>query len=102
MFRGTTPTLIFAMPMDMANVSELCLAFSQNGRVIFEKRLKDFTISGNRLKLKLSEMDTLRLDSAKTWVEMQFRLKIEEDILASNIMRVEVKRILCDEVFNDF
>lgn len=101
MYRGTTPKLMFQFPFETASVRKLTLAFSQGGEVILLKQLEDFVLDGNNLSLKLSEEDTLKFDSSKTWVELQFRLAIENEVLASKIMKVEVKRILYDEVLLD-
>lgn len=102
MFRGTTPTLKFTLPFDCSIITLLSIAFSQGNKVVLEKTLADCEVNGNRLILKLTEYDTLLLDSSKTWVEIQLRVGVGNDRLASKIMKVEVQRILKDGVLDGF
>ena len=41
MYRGTTPTLTFTLPIDTGSITVLSVAVAQAGQVIIEKALSD-------------------------------------------------------------
>lgn len=45
MYRGTTPTLTFHLPMETAALASAYITFSQSGEVKLEKQLSDCTRS---------------------------------------------------------
>lgn len=61
-----------------------------------EKRLSDCVVSGNVLKVALSEAETLLFEAEKGMVEVQLRVGCGTSRLASNILRICVGRILKD------
>ena len=95
MYRGTTPTLIFALPFNAENISTLNIAFAQNRKVVLEKTLRDCQTSEKQITLKLTEQETLRF-SAEALLEIQLRCVYEGNHLASNIICTDVNRILKD------
>lgn len=101
MFRGTTPTLNFTLPFETDTISKLCLAFAQNGKVVFEKSKEDFTLDGKNLTVKLTERETLQFDAKEPWVEMQFKFVVGEDVLASKIYKLELWRVLSEGILSD-
>ena len=101
MYRGTTPTLTFTLPFEVEQISKISLVFFQSHKLVFEKTKEDFTFEGNNLILKLTEKETLQFNASSNPVEMQFRVLVNGDVIASKIMKVEVKRILCEEVLSD-
>lgn len=48
MYRGTTPTLTFRLPIDTGSITALSLAVAQGGVVRIEKSLADMTLEGTR------------------------------------------------------
>lgn len=96
MTRGTTPTFIFTLPFDGGSITALNICFVQQGEVILEKQLADCVVSGNVLKVALSEAETLLFETEKGMVEVQLRVGCGTSRLASNILRVCVGRILKD------
>lgn len=104
MYRGTTPTLEFVLPIECAKIDYVSIAFAQEqGRysresaLVLEKTLADCTANGNTLSLPLSELDTLRLDASRP-VEIQLRIKCAGKSMASDIITESVGRILRDGV----
>ena len=96
MYRGTTPTIIFSLPIDMSPITALNLAFAQKGEVLLEKGLKDCIVEENTLRVSLTEEETLLFDGEGPMVEMQLRVGCGDARLASNIMRLSVEKILKD------
>lgn len=98
MRRGTTPTLTFDLPFDGSNISKCSIAFEQNRTIVLEKKLADIIIEGNRIKCPLSEEDTLSFCSSIREVEVQIRLAMNGQVLASNPIHFKVERIIKDGV----
>ena len=96
MYRGTTPTLLFTLPMDSSRISALHLSFAQKGELVLEKTLEDCLLQGNTLQVTLTEQETLLFDEKRGLVELQLRVGCGETKMASNIMQVSVGRILKD------
>ena len=98
MIRGTTPTLIFTLPLDTNLIEEAYITIAQNGEVVIDKNYTDCAIGERSLTLKLSQEETLLLD-ARERAEIQIRVRTTTgDALASNIIKVSTGRILKDGV----
>lgn len=61
MYRGTTPTLTFRLPIDTGSITVLSLAVAQAGQVKIEKALSDVQMDGNVVSCTLTEAETCRL-----------------------------------------
>ena len=103
--RGTTPTITFTVPFDAADITQLNICFQQRGRMnyqgennVLEKTLSDCTIEGDKIKVELSELDTLQFDQNVREVCIQLRVGIGEKRLASQIIQTTVGEILKDGV----
>ena len=96
MIRGTTPTLTFELPFDCKDIDILNISFAQHYNVVLEKDLYDCNIEGNAINVTLTEDDTLKFDPAESYAEVQIRVGIGEQRLASQIMKLSVDRILKD------
>lgn len=98
MFRGTTPTVVFRLPVDTAMLAEAWVTFSQNEVTVIDKELKDLVLAGNALIVKLTQEETLMLDH-EAIVEMQVRVRsVDGEAVTSDIMRDTVERILKEGV----
>lgn len=98
MIRGTTPTLEFVIPFDTGQIAEAFVTLSQNGKVLVDKPLSDCACNENKLTVKLTQEETLKLQ-CDCITEIQIRARtISGDAVASNIMRVTAGRILKDGV----
>ena len=89
MIRGTTPTLFFYnFPFELSGIKQLNIIFAQR------------QTRGRRLRLKLKEKETLKLRDNKlsnAIVQIQIKIEFETgDIVASNVIKTKVDRILQD------
>lgn len=91
--RGTTPTLNFTMPVAAETLAVAYITFSQQDEVVFEKTLADCKLEENRLSVRLSQEDTLKLDDEYK-VTIQIRMKDHSgNAPASKIFEVETGKI---------
>lgn len=97
MFRGTTPTFNFTLPIQAETVTEAAVSFCQSTGLSIDKTLADCTLSGNTLSVSLTEAETLSLTSGKMYpLLIQLRLGVGEARMASQVFTVPVERILKD------
>lgn len=97
MFRGTTPTFTFNLPIDANTITAASVMFRQAGSVNIEKTLADCTVDGKTLTVSLTEEETLTLRaSTPNALEIQLRVGVGEARMASQIFTVPVERILKD------
>lgn len=98
MIRGTTPKLEFTLPFDTSALAEAFVTLAQNGAVVIDKPLQDCECEGTVLRVRLTQEETLKLDSAyHTQIQIRARTVMGE-ALASNIHQVSTHRILKDGV----
>ena len=97
MYRGTTPTLTFQLPIDTGSITALSVAVAQAGQVKIEKTLPDVLLDGNVVSCTLTEAETLSL-TAGTGIDakIQLRVGVGEQRMASQVFVVPVERILRD------
>lgn len=98
MIRGTTPTLEFTIPFDTNQLAEAWITFSQLDVVVLNKTLTECQCDGNKISIKLTQEDTLQLNSDSI-TNIQIRARtIAGDAFASNIINRSIGRILKDGV----
>lgn len=98
MFKGTTPTHIFEIPMDTSLIKEVKITYSQNDEEILVKRTDDCAIEDGIISTRLSQEDTF-LFAGNTFVTIQIRiLTTGNDALACEPLMVSVGKCLDDEV----
>lgn len=98
MIRGTTPTLEFIIPFDTGQLSEAFVTLSQNETIIIDKALTDCQCNENKLSVRLTQEETLKLQ-CDCMTEIQIRAKtLEGEAIASQIIKVNTERILKDGV----
>lgn len=99
MRRATTPTHTFTFPqgIKVGSVTEALVTYSQCGRIVLEKTLSDAEIDSenNRIAIKLSEEETNLFAPGKALV--QVRAKVNEAMLASQLLWFPVKPVLNSE-----
>lgn len=97
MYRGTTPTLTFRLPIDTGSITVLSIAVAQGRQVKIEKTLSDVHLDGNVIYCTLTEAETLSLTAgASIEAKIQLRVGVGEQRMASQIFTVPVERILRD------
>ena len=97
MYRGTTPTLTFQLPIDTGSITVLSIAVAQGGVVRIEKSLADMTLEGKTVSCTLTEEETLSLSAgAGREAQVQLRVGVGGQRMASQVFEVPVERILRD------
>lgn len=101
MIRGTTPRHIFTLPDTMADVefAALYVTYMQRHNIVLEKTLADVQRDGVTLTVHLTQAETLAFERGNTVepVYIQIRAKtIDDDALASEIIKIPVEQILRD------
>lgn len=98
MKRGTTPEHIFTIPIDAESVKVVKVTYAQGGVPIITKRTEDVTLEENQVKVKLTQEDTMALDS-KMHCDIQVRIVTNEgEAMASTPIKRSVGVLLDDEV----
>lgn len=98
LIRGTTPTLEFALPFQTNQLAEAFVTISQRGAVVIDKPLTECECDAKMLTVRLTQAETLRLQSSCI-CEIQIRARtLDGEAVASNIMSVQTERILKDGV----
>lgn len=92
-FRGTTPTFSFKLPIEAATITKLAVTFKQPGGVTVEKTLDDVTLDGQTVTATLTEEETLSFRAAGT-MEIQLRVGVGAARMASQVWTVPVERVL--------
>lgn len=97
MYRGTTPTLTFRLPIDTGSITVLSVAVAQAGQVKIEKALSDVHLDGNVVSCTLTEAETLSLTAGRGIdAKIQLRVGVGAQRMASQVFTVPVDRILRD------
>lgn len=93
MKRGTTPTNIFNVNVDLTGAEVIYVTYKQSDSVVVEKEKGDCTVTSESISVMLTQEDTLKFNTGP--VEIQIRARFpNESAIASNIMKTTVTRIL--------
>ncbi len=97
MKRGTTPTIVVTVTgCDLGMFEKVYFTFLQNGNSII-KKTEDLVIEGNSVTIKLTQEETLSLQTGD--VQLQMRAATAEGTaVASGIQSIPVERILQEGV----
>lgn len=124
--RGTTPYHSFILPIESSKIADLSIAYMQNEELLFEKTLRDVTISGVntstengsvepiseetevycQIDVHLTQEDTLKLKfyptAIKNMLLIQIRLlTIDGEAYASEPMKERIYGVLRDGVLGE-
>lgn len=95
---GGTPTHKFVLPFSVAEIDEVEITYQQNEEVILQKYKNDCELDGKTISVTLTQDETFKF-SHEEHADIQMRVLTKgEDVLVSNIIRVDCKRCLSDEV----
>lgn len=98
MFRGSTPTHVFNLPMPADDIKALRLTYVQGGKTILDKSETDVKMDGSTITLRLTQEETLAF-GATAPVNIQLKVLLHSGaVLPSQIFRVHVAEILNEEV----
>ena len=68
MRRGTTPEHTFTLPFTVPEGSTIRIVYAQNEQVILEKTTEACSVTGDKIKVRLSDDETLRFDCSLHYV----------------------------------
>lgn len=95
---GSTPRHEFIVPFHHSLMKDFKATYSQGGRIVLEKHLKDFDIDGDTLSVKLTQEETFRFAQGID-VEIQGRvLTMGGDAIPSDIEIISAEKCLDREV----
>lgn len=98
MIINTTPTHIFRLPFDAALVASARVVYKQGPKEVLRKETGDFTKDGNRVKVTLTQEETLRFDCHLS-AKVQLRVKTTTGaVLAMKPRLISVEECLDKEV----
>lgn len=103
MYRATTPTHTFTLPIQTSTCNEILVTYKQ-GTATLDKHYEDstlpsgMTLDGYDVAIKLSQEETLKFN-AKNKVEVQVRvLTNDNNAMASQKFKVSVQDVLNEEI----
>ena len=98
MRKGTTPSFVFELPLQMDQISAAKVTFAVGDKIILEKHLQDCAYAENTITVKLTQEETFLFECNAT-IEMQLRvLTVNEDALSSDVFTIFAHQCLDDEV----
>lgn len=96
--RGTTPTNIFNVNVDLTEAEDIIISYAQKGNVVINKMISDIDVTEEAISTTLTQTETLKLDAAYN-VEIQIRALFDDGTaIASDIISVDVGAILYEGV----
>lgn len=96
--RGTTPTNIFNVNVDLTDAEDIIISYAQKGNVVINKTISDIDVTEDALSTTLTQTETLKLDAAYD-VDIQIRALFDDGTaIASDIITVDVGKILYEGV----
>ncbi len=98
MRRATTPKHTFTLPetVPINTVTDVLITYSQCGKKILEKTMKDVGIVGNAFILFLTQDETNKFAPGKALIQVRVKGR-NERILASQMIWLTVKPVLESE-----
>lgn len=106
MYRATTPTHKFTLPIDTADCKEIQITYEQNGLQLI-KHYQDgvlpdgMTLDGYDVIIKLSQTETIAFTPTKKNNKASVQVRVltnTDDVYASRIFGISVSPVLNDEV----
>ena len=100
MFRATTPTHTFTLPIDTSRLSKILITYAQNGNIVLEKTEADCTLEGCNVSLTLTQEETLLFtteDDARISIQIRV-LTADGKAYASEIEKEFARNCLNEEV----
>lgn len=96
--RGTTPTHMFKLPFDTAQIKSIKVTYAHDKIPVLTKLTEDCTLVDHTITLRLTQEDTLLFEN--NWlVEVQLRVLMQNgDALRSKVYCLNAGVLLDDEV----
>ena len=106
MYRVTTPTHTFTLPIDTATCSEILVTYKQK-KLKLDKHYENgttppgMTLDGNKVVIRLTQEETKRFNADEV-AGVQVRvLTLAGDVFASQKFAVFIKDVLNEEILTD-
>ena len=98
MYRYTTPTLLFNLPIETNTLEECFVTIKQSESVLIEKQLAEMTTEEKTLKITLTQEETALL-KANEYMYVQLRCKdANANAYASKIFKIATEQVLKEGV----
>ena len=98
MYRYTTPTLQFDLPIETKALEECYVTIKQSEGVLIEKQLAEMTAEDKTLKVTLTQEETALL-KANEYMYVQLRCKDSNaNAYASKIFKIAAEQVLKEGV----
>lgn len=98
MYRYTTPTLQFNLPIETNILDECYVTIKQSEGVLIEKQLAEMTAEDKTLKITLTQEETALL-KANEYMYIQLRCKDKNaNAYASKIFKIATEQVLKEGV----
>lgn len=98
MRRGTTPTHIFEVDIDLTIAEVVQLTYKQNNQTILTKETDDLNIETDKITAELTQQETLMFSTVGQ-VNIQIRARFPDgSVIASEILSTTAQAILKEGV----
>lgn len=98
MYRASTPTHLFDIGMNTADLEKILITYSQDGQIVLEKTKADCQLGETTISVTLTQEET-NLFSSIGAVEIQIRVLTNGGkAIPSEVFAIPVSRVLNDEV----
>lgn len=98
LIKGTTPTHVFKVPLESAQIQNVEITYSQSDEEAFRKGVSDCVIEDYKISVQLKQEDTLKLNHKKK-VQIQIRVRtVNGEVMSSRVIQREVEQCLSGEV----
>ena len=94
--RGTTPTNVFRVNVDLTDAT-VFVTYSQRDKIIIEKTGSDLEVTSTQISSKLTQEDTLAFRPGSVKIQIRY-VKSDGTADASNIISTTSEEILKDGV----
>lgn len=103
MYRATTPTHTFTLPIDTSTCKEILVTYKQN-RAKLDKHYQDsllpsgMTLDGDKVIIKLTQAETLMFNRDKPAYAQVRVLTSDDSAYASQMFKVSVNDVLNEDI----
>ena len=97
MIRGTTPKVIFNLPIETSQISIAYVTFKNDKGVLVEKTLAQCTLESNKIIASLTQVETLSFEAGRVQVQLKAKLK-DGTVIGSRIRDIRVGNALKEDV----
>ena len=97
--KGCTWRDTFEFPFPKDDVKAIFITYSQKGKTVFEKKMNDCVFGEGVVSVDLLQEDTLKLDEKAGVVNIQIRVRLNDDTtIKSNILETYTDTVLKEGV----